>query len=125
MGRPLSYDYHVKLGSAGDGFPILEARCEPSPGDEGHQSMCAYLNSPDTFLETVSSEQPLVGQLLEKSLTWQRPARPSGCYCDKESRSHKWGIVFEVLHFTLAQSQAPSPAGNGRSSTLKPAAHFL
>lgn len=125
MGRPLSYDYHVKLGPAGDRFPIIAARCEPSPGDEGHQSMCAYLNSPDTFLETVSSEQPLVGKLLDDTLVWQRPARPSGCYCDRESRSHKWGIVFEVLHFTLAQRQGHNPTGNGRSSNFEPAGKLL
>lgn len=104
MGRPLSYDYYVKLGSATNGYPILHAHCEPSPGDDGHTSMCAYLNSPDSFLDTVSAEQPMVGKRLDQILTWERPIRPSGCYCDKESRTHKWGIVFEVLHFTLAQS---------------------
>ncbi|HEX6463527.1 MAG TPA: hypothetical protein VFZ98_03715, partial [Vicinamibacterales bacterium] len=42
MGRPLQFHYHVKLGRRADGYPILEQRCGPAPGDDGHMAMCRY-----------------------------------------------------------------------------------
>jgi hypothetical protein len=34
---------------------------------------------------------------------WTRPASPAGCYCEPDSRLHKWGLVLETIHYALAQ----------------------
>jgi hypothetical protein len=38
-------------------------------------------------------------------LAWVRTPNPSGCFCDLERRDHKWGLVFEAIHFALAQRE--------------------
>lgn len=104
LGRPLFYDYQINLSPASEGYLVREVRCEPSAGDEGHKFMCAYLSSPDTFPDIVSAERPMVGKRLDDVLKWNRQASPAGCYCTRGNRIHKWGIVFEVLHFALANN---------------------
>jgi hypothetical protein len=54
----------------------------------------------------IATEKPLLGGFLDQVLAWPRPYSPAGCYCDQDSRQHKWGLVFEVLHFALAQREA-------------------
>jgi len=105
MGRPLEYDYHVKLGRAEERYRIQEARCGPALGDTGHTLMCEYLNDAERLQNSIDNEKPLVGKPLNDVLTWQRQYSPSGCYCDAESRIHKWGLVFEVIHFALVQHE--------------------
>src|SRR5262249_52607728 len=39
MGRPLAFDYRVRLGSRESGYPIQEQQCSPAPGDTGHTFM--------------------------------------------------------------------------------------
>jgi hypothetical protein len=102
LGRPLEYDYHVRLSPAVDGRRIIEARCVPAPGDMGHAYMCAYLEHTDRFLRDIESEKPLLGQPLNDVLTWKRSYSPSGCYCDADGRKHKWGLALEVIHYALA-----------------------
>jgi hypothetical protein len=101
LGRPLSYEYRIQLGPAEEGYRILEARCAPAPGDTGYTFMCEYLNHAGVFLSTVENEKPLLGRPLNDVLTWERRYSPSGCYCDADSRRHKWGLVFEVIHYAL------------------------
>jgi hypothetical protein len=108
LGRPLEFDYHVKLGPRQQGYRILESRCEPAPGDAGHTSMCEYLRDPDSLMLNISGEKPLLGRPLNDVLTWQRRSSPSGCYCDYEGRIHKWGLVLEVIHYALARRQDDS-----------------
>ena len=105
LGRPLQYDYHVRLGSPEDLYVIREARCTPAPDDTGHTSMCVYLSNADLLQRSMEAEQPLLGQPLDEFLSWRRPHRPSGCYCLPESRLHKWGQVLEVIHFALVQHE--------------------
>lgn len=121
MGRPLAFDYHIVLGPAPAGFPIREAACRPAPGDTGHQQMCAYLEDGDALMQAIRTEQPLLGRPLDEVLGWARPSRPSGCYCDAESRAHKWGLALEAIHFALVRSRTdsggpPSPAAPPPSS---------
>jgi hypothetical protein len=103
MGRPIEFHYHVTLGSRRDGYPILEQRCGPAPGDEGHRSMCAFLREGDGLITSIAREQPLRGQPLDEVVRWPRPVSPAGCYCDADSRLHKWGLVLETIHYTLAR----------------------
>jgi hypothetical protein len=105
LGRPLEYEYHIKLGAPTEGYIIDEALCVPAPGDAGHASQCEYLTNAESFARSVAGEKPLLGRPLDDVLTWKRPHAPSGCYCDTAKRLHKWGLVFEVIHYALAQRE--------------------
>ncbi len=100
LGRPLEFDYHVSLGRREEGYPILEARCGPAPGDTGHTFMCQY-DAGGKLLAAVEAEKPLLGRPLHEALRWQRPPHAAGCYCDPASRLHKWGLVLETIHYAL------------------------
>jgi hypothetical protein len=110
MGRLLEFDYCVKLGTPGDHYKIIETSCAPSPDDTGHALQCEYLNNAAALTRSIATEKPLLGRPLNDVLTWVRPANPSGCFCDVERREHKWGLVFEVIHFALAQRENESAA---------------
>ena len=106
LGRPLAFDYVVTLGTAEEGYTILEADCRPATGDEGHQAMCAYLSDAPALMHAIATEKPLLGRPLDDVLAWTRTSAPSGCHCDASSRAHKWGLALEAIHFALAQSGA-------------------
>ena len=111
LGRPLEFYYHVKLASPAEQYRILESTCAPVPGDTGHQSMCEYLNNATALMDNITAEKPLLGRPLNDVLTWDRPVSPSGCYCDRDKRLHKWGLVLEVIHFALVQQEKKLPDG--------------
>jgi len=104
MGRPLQFHYHVRLGPREDGYPILEQSCGPAPGDDGHAFMCRYLTDGDQLMASIAVERPLHGLPLDEVVRWIRPASPAGCFCEPESRQHKWGLVLETIHYALARS---------------------
>ena len=102
IGAPLAFEYHVKLRREVTGeHRILSSACQPAQDHLGFQSMCAYLDKPDRFMEQLNCYQPLVSQPLSDSLTWQTPTSPAGCLCTRASQDHKWRIVFQTLHFAL------------------------
>ena len=111
LGRALEFDYRVKLGAARDAHRILETGCAPASGDNGHAQQCEYLKDAGALMRSIAAEKPLLGQPLNDVLAWKRPPNPSGCYCDRERRDHKWGLVFEVLHYALAQRENETGAG--------------
>jgi hypothetical protein len=102
MGRSLQFHYHVTLGPRDSGFPILEQSCAPAPGDEGHTSMCRYISDREQLMATIAVERPLHGRPLDDVIRWTRASSPAGCYCDAESRQHKWGLVLETIHYALS-----------------------
>ena len=104
MGRPLHFHYHVTLGRREDAYPILKQWCGPAPGDEGYTAMCRYLSHRDELMTTIALERPLHGQPLAEVVRWTRPASPAGCYCEAESREHKWGLVLETIHYALVRT---------------------
>jgi hypothetical protein len=104
MGRPLHFHYHVTLGPREDGYPILEQWCRPAPGDDGYTAMCRYLSDPDELMASIARERPLHRRPLEEIVGWSRPASPAGCYCEPDSRQHKWGLVLETIHYALSRS---------------------
>jgi hypothetical protein len=113
LGCPLEFNYRVKLAAASDDYKILETSCAPAPGDTGHARQCAYLSDAGALMQSIATERPLLGRPLNEVLAWVRPPNPSGCYCDQERRNHKWGLVFEVIHFALVQREAEAgAAGN-------------
>jgi hypothetical protein len=103
MGRPLQFQYRVTLGPREEGYPIREQRCAPSEGDEGHAYMCRYMSNREHLMVAIDREKPLSGQPLNDVLTWTRPTCAAGCYCEPDSREHKWGLVLETIHFALAR----------------------
>jgi hypothetical protein len=105
MGRKLTFHYRVSLGPRDEGYPIRDQSCRPAEEDEGHRSMCEYLRAGERLLETVAAEKPLLGRPLDDVLSWQRPTMGAGCYCEAESRAHKWGLVLETIHYALARNE--------------------
>jgi hypothetical protein len=103
MGRPLQFHYHVTLGSREEGYPILEQSCGPAPDDSGHTSMCRYISDREQLMASITLERPLQGQPLDDVIGWSRPNSPAGCYCEPESRQHKWGLVLETIHYALVR----------------------
>jgi hypothetical protein len=108
MGRPLKFHYHVTLGAREDGYPIRRQWCGPAPGDEGYTSMCQYIRDREPLMAAIERERPLHGQPLDDVVRWARPSSPAGCYCEADSRQHKWGLVLETIHYALAKQQARS-----------------
>ena len=104
MGRPLHFHYHVTLGAREEGYPILEQWCGPAPGDDGYTAMCRYLSDRDELMAAIARDQPLRGRPLDEVVRWSRPSSPAGCYCEAESRQHKWGLVLETIHYALART---------------------
>lgn len=105
MGRPLEFDYRVKLSPAAGNYTVLEATCGPSPEDTGNQYQCEYLNNAESLMHSIATEKPLLGKPLNDVLAWNRPYNPSSCYCDVTRREHKWGLAYEVIHFALVQRE--------------------
>jgi hypothetical protein len=103
MGRPLQFHYHVTLGRREDGYPILEQSCGPAPGDDGYTAMCRYISDRDQLMASIAQERPLHGRPLADVVRWTRPVSPAGCYCEPDSRQHKWGLVLETIHYALAR----------------------
>lgn len=105
MGRPLAFEYRVKLGPRAEGYPIREQHCTPSASDTGHQHMCQYIENPQALMSTITQEKPLQGERLNGILEWRRDASAAGCFCTAASREHKWGLVFETIHYALVQQE--------------------
>lgn len=103
MGRPLTFRYQVTLGPREEGFPIRDQQCRPAEGDVGHTYMCRYMSNREHLLTAIERERPLVGQPLNDVLRWARPSCAAGCYCEPDSRQHKWGLVLETIHYALAK----------------------
>jgi hypothetical protein len=106
MGRPLAFDYRIRLSSREDGYTITDLQCAPAPGDEGHTFMCEYIEDAAGLMARISGEKPLLGHPLEAVLRWPRGRGPAGCYCAATSREHKWGLALQTLHFALAREDA-------------------
>lgn len=105
MGLALEFDYHIKLSSMEQGYKIHSLNCQPTPSDVGYTYMCEYIKSPKELMSDIEEEKPLLGKSLDEVLKWKRTFDPEGCYCKRDSRNYKWGLVFEVIHYTLAQHE--------------------
>jgi hypothetical protein len=55
------------------------------------------------LMVAIDHDKPLLGHPLNDVLSWQRPTIGAGCYCEPVSRKHKWGLVFETIHYALVQ----------------------
>jgi hypothetical protein len=101
MGRPLLFDYHVRLSSPDHGYRILEQECKPAANDVGLSSMCSYISDPTRLMTAIADEKPLLGRPLDEVLAWQRPGTAANCYCETVNRQHMWGQVLETIHYAL------------------------
>ena len=105
MGRPLTFMYNVKLGTDAEGYPVRMQQCAPAPGDEGHKLMCKFTEDEEALMSAIGSDAPLAGEKLDAVLAWRRSPSAAGCYCESTSRDHKWGLVFETIHYALVQKE--------------------
>jgi hypothetical protein len=105
MGRPLSFQYAVKVGTREDRYRILSQDSAPTPGDEGYTFMCKYRVNATQLMSSIDAEKPLLGQPLNDVLSWARPLAGATCYCEGESRAQKWGAVLETIHYALVQRE--------------------
>ncbi len=112
MGRPLAFIYNVRLGPRTDEYPILDERCSPAVDDSGHESMCKFVEDPDRLMTAIDNEKPLLGQRLNAVLEWRREPNGAGCYCEPQSRDHKWGLVLETIHYALVQKELSGETEN-------------
>lgn len=119
MGRPLAFDYRVRLAPAARGRTILEAGCRPAEGDTGHRHMCGFLADAAGLMAAISSEKPLLGRPLAAVLEWERASAPAGCLCDAASRLHKWGLALEVIHFALSRAESRPPAASPAALSIQ------
>ena len=101
LGHTLEFEYRIELSPADEGYKIKSIAC--SPADEGYTFMCEYAKDPAELMKTIENEKPLLGKPLNDILTWKRKYNPEGCFCKPDSREHKWGLVFEVLHYKLVE----------------------
>jgi hypothetical protein len=116
MGQALAFQYEITLGPREDGYPVRHHRSIPVAGDTGHRFMCRYLTHGDGLLQSIAAERPFDGRRLDDVLVWERPQAPAGCYCDIDSRQHKWGLVLETIHYALSQPpMGPAPAVTGKA----------
>ncbi len=110
MGRPLMFLYRVKLGPRAEGYPIREQQCAPAADDDGYTYMCRFIEDGDALMTAIEREKPLKGERLNAVLAWKRTPNGAGCYCETASRDHKWGIVFETIHYALVQKELAEEA---------------
>ena len=108
MGEELAFDYHMKLGAAGDQYRIIEAACIPAEEHEGYKKMCSYVEKGEEALAPVKEERALVGMPLDEVVKWDPMIVPAGCLCSISNRNHKWRIVLQSLHYWMAQHEAKS-----------------
>lgn len=106
LGHRIEYDYYVKLDSTRHSYRVTDLRCNPAPDDTGHRRMCEYLENPESLKQSIDTEKPLLGRPIDEVFAWERNTHPAGCFCEPESRAHKWRLVFEVIHFALTQTPA-------------------
>ncbi len=67
--------------------------------------MCKFIDDPDRLMSAIDDEKPLLGQRLNAVLEWRREPNGAGCYCEPQSRNHKWGLVLETIHYALVQKE--------------------
>jgi hypothetical protein len=102
LGFPIQMEYRIRLSAASEGYRILETICSPAEDDEGFEKTCSYLNNLDAFSSALKNEHPLLGRSLAESPEWAPASFPSGCWCTRMDRDHKWKVVFQTLHYKLA-----------------------
>ena len=121
MGHRIEYDYYVKLDATPQSYRVTDLRCGPAPGDTGHRRMCEHLENPRSLVHSIENEKPLLGRPIDEVFTWEQSTHPAGCFCERESREHKWRVVFEVIHFALTQtSQSDRPVSRTRRHVEDP-----
>ena len=107
MGRPLAFDYDVKLGPRERRVSDPGAALRPGRGRYGPYSPCASIwRIRERLMTAIDREKPLSGERLNAVLSWQRKPSAAGCYCEAASRDHKWGLVLETIHYALAQKES-------------------
>lgn len=104
MGRAFEFQYDVTLSPREDRYRVMTQACAPAPTDEGHRAMCRYRTEPEQLMTRIAEERPLLGRPLDDVLAWARATGGPTCYCEEDSRTQKWGLVLETIHYALERS---------------------
>ena len=65
--------------------------------------MCDFISYGNSLMKSIEEEKPLLGKPIENVFSWERNYNPEGCFCHLDSRQYKWGLIFEVVHYSLMQ----------------------
>jgi hypothetical protein len=63
------------------------------------------MDNPEGLMAAVEAEKPLLGQPLDRVLSWNGATSAASCYCQASDRMHKWRLVLETIHYALAQRE--------------------
>ena len=109
MGLPLAFEYRVDLKpETGGSYRLQNCRCAPAENDTNHRSTCLYLSNPEAMIAGMNEKPQLEGGRIEDALHWNPDVSPAGCLCLRSSRDHKWRVVFQTIHFALAENSPTS-----------------
>lgn len=120
MGRPLAFDYEVRVRPMEGEWWLREATCRPATDDTGHRAMCAYLADASALMTAIHAEVPPRDRPLRALLAQDRPATAAGCLCEASSRRHKWGLALEVIHFALTHPGAAPTLAHPSPTPFRP-----
>jgi len=105
LGMPLAFDHTITLAPRKEGYLVRDVSCKPASRHDGAEQMCSYLEKGDAHFRLIDEEKYFIGQPLNAILSWSLPVLPAGCYCEKESRNHKWRNAFQTLHYALVNHE--------------------
>ena len=72
------------------------------------------MNNAEHLIVAIEQEKPLLGQPLSDVISHAWPEIAPGCYCEPASRTHKWAIALQVIHYALAKREkSPGVQTNG------------
>ena len=77
-------------------------RARRRPATTGTRYMCEYMSERETADGgDRRGEAACRPAARRRARGGTRPAIAAGCYCEADSRQHKWGLVLETIHYAL------------------------
>ena len=92
----LSCEAGAARGRLSDSRAVVRARRRAT---RATRSMCRYISDREQLMASIAASGRCSAS---RSTTWcggRGPPSPAGCYCEAESRQHKWGLVLETIHY--------------------------
>ena len=101
MGLPIKAEMVVEMNEEDR---IVKTSTKPSPGDIGLGKMCAAKENGAGFIEGVGSLEEAHGMTIEEAAFHPWEIAPSGCFCSRENRLHKWRNVLQTIHYAISKT---------------------
>ena len=103
MGRPLAFDYVVKLGPPRRGLPHPRTTLRPRARRYRPHANVPVPRRPGAIDGSHRPREAAARPAARRRPDVARASTGTGCYCDPASREHKWGLVLETIHYALHQ----------------------